>query len=65
LPSVFFLIILFFELERFIKKNLSRRTQADQKKTFSEVSFSGWEKISSPHYQIGFLNSLFAGKIFF
>jgi len=44
LSSVFFLIILFFELERVMKKNLSRRTQADQKKTFSEVSFLGLKK---------------------
>jgi hypothetical protein len=34
-----FLIILFFELKRFMKKNIRRKTQGDQKKTFSEVSY--------------------------
>jgi len=45
LSSVFFLIILFFELERVMKKNLSRRTQADQKKTFSEVSEKNIDRV--------------------
>jgi len=33
-----------------MKKNLSRRTQADQKKTFSEVSFF---TVVIPHSEVG------------